>query len=85
MFYKFLLCLTILFCFLELNRTVWSITNRSKGQHLKFVFNEFSKPSYIFRSIGSIIYFQHGCWAIRSFLSVEQFISPDKSISSVLW
>ena len=37
--------LTILFSPLYFNRTLWSITNWSEGQHLKFIFRVLIKPS----------------------------------------
>ena len=47
--------LTIFVCSLKLNRTLWSITIRSEGQHLKFIFCVFMKPSDIFSPSCSMI------------------------------
>ena len=43
MLVKALSVLTIFHCCPENRRTVWSITSRGEGQHLKFIFGVFIK------------------------------------------
>ena len=54
--YQYFSFLTIFLCFLHLYITLWSITNRSEGQNLKFKFCVLIKPSDIFTENCCIAY-----------------------------
>ena len=76
---------TVFLCSLNLWRTLWSITSRTEGQHLKFIFCIFKKPSDSFSKSCSIVNGEFG-WSVWGvFLFVEQFKSFDDSICVPWW
>ena len=83
MFYQ--LILTIFLCSLIFFRTLWSITNRSVGQQLKFVFCVLIQPSDNFVTNWSTSDIFYSLWLRRAFLFVKQFKSFDDSFPVIWW
>ena len=77
--------LTVFFCSFIPYRTLWSITDRSEGQHLKFIFCVLNKPSDISNSGCSIINSCYSCWSSKAFSLIKEFKSYDDSISGICW